>query len=217
LVDALQLEKAILVGHSLGCRVALQAAADRPSALSGIVLIEGSRLFPGPLSLAWRLTSALGKRQSPVMQAEEAFDSMFFDDSIQQERDRILRSFRETPASGIRRIAKAVAQWDALQLTNVLRRFPRDLPALAIQSTYHDHATIRHPLSSEATSTPWLDMLGRYIPSLQQSLIPGRGHFVMIEAAEEVATSIRRFAGPERRTSGRDSKSGGGLAGHRRT
>jgi len=41
LLRALDLSKAVLVGHSMGCRVVLQAARDAPGRVAGIVLVVG--------------------------------------------------------------------------------------------------------------------------------------------------------------------------------
>src|SRR5689334_22015438 len=42
LVEVLRLAPAVLVGHSMGCRIALEAARQRPGAAAGLVLIDGS-------------------------------------------------------------------------------------------------------------------------------------------------------------------------------
>jgi pimeloyl-ACP methyl ester carboxylesterase len=44
LLRALDLPPAVLVGHSMGARVGLQAAADAPQRAAGLVLVEGSRV-----------------------------------------------------------------------------------------------------------------------------------------------------------------------------
>ncbi|MEI6252125.1 MAG: alpha/beta fold hydrolase [Mycobacteriaceae bacterium] len=43
----LELRPAILVGHSMGCRVVLEASRVQPYAVSGLVLVDGSRIGEG--------------------------------------------------------------------------------------------------------------------------------------------------------------------------
>ena len=42
----------VIIGHSMGCRVVLQAAALQPDKVAGIVLIDGSRVGQGDPKLA---------------------------------------------------------------------------------------------------------------------------------------------------------------------
>src|SRR3954469_5773703 len=43
LINNLELKNTILVGHSMGCRVVLEAATPVPKKITGIVLVDGSR------------------------------------------------------------------------------------------------------------------------------------------------------------------------------
>ena len=43
LLSLLDLERSFLVGHSMGCRVVLEAARVAPERVGGLVLIDGSR------------------------------------------------------------------------------------------------------------------------------------------------------------------------------
>src|SRR6476659_8612182 len=42
----LDVPPAVLVGHSMGCRVAIEAALQAPHRVSGLVLIDGSQFAP---------------------------------------------------------------------------------------------------------------------------------------------------------------------------
>ena len=45
-MKALALPPTVLVGHSMGCRVVLEAALQAPAYMAGVVLIDGSQFAP---------------------------------------------------------------------------------------------------------------------------------------------------------------------------
>lgn len=49
-VDALDLDRIVLVGHSMGASIALEYAAQHPDRVAGLVLVDGARHREGDLA-----------------------------------------------------------------------------------------------------------------------------------------------------------------------
>ena len=194
LIDTLELGPTIVIGHSLGARVTIQAAADRPDHLLGIVLVDGSRLTKGNSVDQVASVEAARFGENPADYLDYRFRAMFFENADPAVRDRIILKAVTTPREAIKAIAGGTGRWDALGLETALRRIPTNLPALAIQSTYHDEKTERYPLQPGTTTTPWLDLLRSHMPQLKVKITPMCGHFNMLEAAGDVNDAIRGFA-----------------------
>src|SRR3954469_4279522 len=70
LLSLLNLEKSVLIGHSMGCRVVLEAARLAPERVAGLVLIDGSRSGTGDPDAAEHAARALIEKSGYAAFAE---------------------------------------------------------------------------------------------------------------------------------------------------
>jgi pimeloyl-ACP methyl ester carboxylesterase len=186
LVNNLELERCVLIGHSMGCRVVLEANRLIADKVAGVVLIEGSRLAdrdPDAAQAAAR--ASLDKVGYPAF-AENLFRQMFVTPSPTA--DAIVR--RAVSGSGEfgPDLWTRMARWDAGAMDAAFAAVRA--PLLVIQTTTRDANLKRTPLKAGETS-PWLD----YVRSkgARAEVIPGAGHFPQIEHPETVNRMLAEF------------------------
>jgi pimeloyl-ACP methyl ester carboxylesterase len=191
LVMNLGLEDCILVGHSMGCRVVLEAARLVPKKVAGLVLVDGSRNAAGDPEAAEKSARAtidnLGYRQF----AEALFRQMFFKPSAQADAI-VARAVKQSAQFGPE-LWPRVTRWDAGSMDAAFAALRA--PVLAIQSTSRNAQLQRTPLKPGDTS-PWLD----YVKSkgARVEIVPDTGHFTQLEAPETVNRLIAEFAAARR-------------------
>jgi pimeloyl-ACP methyl ester carboxylesterase len=66
------------------------------------------------------------------------------------------------------------------------------VPLMVIQSTYMGSTLKRESLQA-GQSSPWLDRVREYAPNARIEIVSGAGHFVHMEAAEQVNALIQNF------------------------
>jgi len=186
LVNNLELSKVFLVGHSMGCRVVLEAARLLPKRVAGVVLIDGSRnATSDPDAAESAARAAVAKVGYPAF-AESLFRQMFFKPSA--EADAIVaRAVRQSAAFGPV-LWPRVTRWDAGKMDAALAEVRA--PLLAIQSTTRSADLKRAPMKAGDTS-PWLDLLksrGAWV-----EIVPDTGHFTMLEEPESVNRILGEF------------------------
>jgi pimeloyl-ACP methyl ester carboxylesterase len=186
LVNNLELRDVVLVGHSMGCRVVLEAARLVPKRVSRLVLVDGSRIATGdPVAAEAAARSAVGNDYARF--AESLFRQMFFKPSA--EADAIVARAVKSSAAFGPELWPRMARWDASQADSAFAALKA--PVLAIQSTTRNAHLQRSPLKPGETS-PWLDYLRKF-PSIKTEIIPDTGHFTMIEQPETVNRLIEEF------------------------
>jgi pimeloyl-ACP methyl ester carboxylesterase len=187
----LELPPAILVGHSMGCRVVLEASRVQPDAVSGLVLVDGSRIGEGDRVVAERaMADELAGDGYPRF-VRQFFESMFVPSSDTALARAIVDRALSLPATVGRALMTDLAGWDAGEVESALDVV--GVPLLAIQSTTMDTARERVSLTP-GQSSPWIDLVRAHVPQAAVAILPGSGHFPQIELADEVTALITAFA-----------------------
>jgi pimeloyl-ACP methyl ester carboxylesterase len=188
LVNHLELNGCILIGHSMGTRVVLEANRLIPERVAGIVLIDGSRSGTGDPDAAETAAHATIEKTGYHAFAEHLFRQMFFKPS--PEADAIVaRALRQSAQFGPL-LWPSMARWDAAEMDAALAAVRA--PLLAIQSTTRDAQMRRSPLKA-GQSTPYLELIRGSVPGATIAVVPDTGHFTQIEAADEVNRLIGDF------------------------
>lgn len=186
LVNNLELSNAVLIGHSMGCRVVLEASRLVPKRVGGLVLVDGSRQGSGDPARAEALTRSAIVAAGYAQFSENVFRQMFLEWSALAE-EIFARVKRMPPETGIS-LWTDMVRWDATQLDAALEAVR--VPLLAIQSTWITPERKRLPLKAGDTS-PWLELLRANDARVE--IVPGVGHFTMLEAPHEVNRLIAEF------------------------
>ena len=187
LVNNLELSGCILVGHSMGCRVVLEANRLIPDRVAGIVLVDGSRNATADPQAAESAARATVEKLGYAAFAETLFRQMFFKPSAQAAAI-VARAVKQSVAFGPE-LWPRVTRWDAGEMDAAFAAVRA--PVLAIQSTTRDAQLRRAPLKAGDTS-PWVDFLKS--KGAKVAIVPDVGHFTQLEAPAEVNRLIAEFA-----------------------
>jgi len=182
---------AILVGHSMGCRVVLEACRDEPAVASGLVLIDGSRIGKGDPAAAERTMAAelTGDGYAPFMRS--FFGAMFVPSGDPAMIQAIYQRGISLPAPIGRALIANFVGWDAGEVEAALDCVT--VPVLAIQATTMDTARERVSLQP-GQSSPWLDLVRTHVPQAEIVTLLAAGHFPQIERSDEITAMIAGFA-----------------------
>jgi pimeloyl-ACP methyl ester carboxylesterase len=126
LINNLELSKPLLIGHSMGCRVVLEANRLMPARIGGIVLVDGSRFGTGDPAAAEAAAQAQIAQTGYTAWATELFRQMFLEQTPATER-LVQRAVRQSAEIGGSLWPRS-ARWDAGTLEPALAavRAPRN-------------------------------------------------------------------------------------------
>jgi pimeloyl-ACP methyl ester carboxylesterase len=183
---------AVLVGHSMGCRVVLEAYRRARERVARLVLVDASRLGSGdPDEAAEAMRAAIDFVGFPAF-AEALFAQMFLRPSPTAARI-VERAKRLPPAVGAALFASMV-RWDAARMDEALGAVR--VPLMVIQSTTMGPDRKRVALRAGET-TPWLELVRSRVPHARVETLAGVGHFPQIEAAARVNALLDGFLGSD--------------------
>jgi len=183
-------ERVVLIGHSLGVDVILEAWRQSPGGIAGFVLIEGGLVASGDADAA---VSALREKIDAIgLQTflTASFSQMFVPSSDAQLRSRVMQRLTRLDPRFAKEIVLSKVHWDASEAARVLATV--DTPVLVLQSTYFD-ATFQRSSLTPGMTTPWTELVTQQVRDSQLRTVPGVGHFPQIESPHVVNDLILRF------------------------
>jgi len=172
LLDGKDLKGAVLIGHSMGCRVVLQAFLNAPERVSAIALVDGSYRGKNP---------DLAVIENYPDFARKLFGEMFLSPSPLGAA--LIERAMRFPASIGSKLYPDIGRWDAANMEQALAAVK--VPLLLIQTT-NVSADGRRVALKTGETTPWLDLARRLAPQAQIEIIPGVGHFPQLETPDQV-------------------------------
>lgn len=181
----------ILIGHSMGCRVILQAYGDSPEGITGLIFVDGSLAAGQGDEAAAEMAAAKIKAMGVEAFLEYSFAQMFIPTSSPALRDRIVTRAKCWDPRLTAMLLIDTIRWDARNTTKSLTDVK--IPVMMLQSSHVDETFARRSLLP-GMSTPWTELVTRLIPRAKLLIIEGAGHFPHIEAAPAVNAGIERFA-----------------------
>lgn len=189
LVEALDLTPAVVVGHSMGCRVALEVAARLPRRVRALILVDGSRLGEAG-STAWKARADTLAEVGYEKFVSAAFGQMFGADFDKAQARAIMDRAAARPADICGPLFVDIGRYDTEHLDRMLDAVR--VPMLAIQTTVTRANGRRESLAVGAT-TPYLDLLRARVKGVEIEIVPGIGHFPTLERPAETNAIMERF------------------------
>jgi len=183
----LALPPAVVVGHSMGCRVAIEAALQAPAQTLGLILVDGSQF-------AAAMEPVLMGRFA-VPDGYETFANFLFNDMF------TAKSIPAVVAAVVERAHRLPRATGMKMLTDMLRydvgRLTASLgcvraPVMALQTTFSNERRERTTMRRGQT-TPYLEMLRATVPSVRVEIIEDTGHFPQLDESAQTNALIDSF------------------------
>jgi pimeloyl-ACP methyl ester carboxylesterase len=190
LLNQLQLQRTILIGHSMGTRVIAVAATLVP--VSGLIFVDGSRGASSQEQLSRVL--AIRDSQDFAAYAKNLFEPMFTAAVDPAVRQRIVKRAMDMDADWAMTLHAKVASFDLHDLPQILGSV--NAPMLVIQCTTRGEAGQRASLQSSDVGTAYTDFVASHFRDdiSRVEIIPDTSHFPQFEAADALSKAITGFS-----------------------
>jgi pimeloyl-ACP methyl ester carboxylesterase len=176
-IKALNLQRYVLVGHSMGGKVAQLMASRRPGGLVGLVLVAPSP--PAPMAIPEEARAAMADAYDSRETVEATIDNVLTAKALSpQDREQVI-------ADSLRGAILAKQAWPhvASQEDITAQVGAINVPALVIAGELD---------GVDSPATLQAELLSR-LPHAVMHVLPGTGHLSMLESVDELLPLIERF------------------------
>ena len=185
----------VIIGHSMGCRIALEVYSQRPRNTSGIVLLDGS----------WYRSNAKVDEQVEINIDEErmvilqSLGTMFGPISPTEFKQQVTNHLQKIDLVYANQLSRNYVAWDGQRMESALRMVQEskydgdELPmVLVVQAT--DGRGARRRCLKKGEETSWMRLVRERVGKTYRGLIvEDSGHWPHIDKPVEVAQAIKDF------------------------
>lgn len=189
LLKSLKLAPAVIFGHSMGCRIAMEAALRAPEHACAVMLVDGSRLGEKG-STAYLARAKAIESMGYAAFVRSAFAQMFAPSYDKAKAEVIIKRAVDRDPTIAGPLFADIGRYDAEHMDQTLSSLK--VPLGAIQTTYTNAEGKRVSMKAGET-TPYLDMIRRLVPDAKIDVIADTGHFPQLEKVAETNAIIERF------------------------
>jgi pimeloyl-ACP methyl ester carboxylesterase len=200
LIDELSLSNVVLLGHSMGMRLALetwqQAQAAGIANIKALCFLDGSHYKLRKSLFAFDPGNSRSKSLSPEQKAEqmcEAFRRMFSIKTPTDFQEKAVAHVKSIDLAYNEEMRKSFIMYDYKYLDEAMTSVGKaGIPALSLQATSVDEQNHRRPLEKGEWS-PFMDHIKQHIPQAQQVVVEDSMHFPHVDQPAIVARKLEDF------------------------
>ena len=184
---ALDLRPAMLIGHSMGCRIVVEAALQAPDHVAAVVLVDGSQFAP---DMGAVLQENFALPDGYAKMTDSIFRQMFTARSDRAVAGAVIARARRLPRPIGEKMLADMQRYDVHRLAASLGCLR--VPVLVVQCTYSNEKRERQTMRA-GQETPYLAMVRANVPSARVEIIPDTGHFPQLDEAAATNALIEGF------------------------
>jgi pimeloyl-ACP methyl ester carboxylesterase len=186
-MQSLALPQTVLVGHSMGCRVVVEAALQAPAHMAGVVLIDGSQFVPAMEAM---LKETFAEPNGFETLTHRWFQEMFTTKSAAAVVASVVDRAASLPRSIGEKLLMDMVRYDGSRLASSIADLR--IPVMVIQTTYSNEKRERRSMTKGQTS-PYLEMVRAAIPTARIEIIEDTGHFLQIDESGQTNALLDGF------------------------
>ena len=189
--DARMVGAPILVGHSMGARIAIELAANYENRVTNLFLLDGSNLPENPKKAVSNLAKKI-EQLGKIGWAKKTVKSMMVANLGENQKYNIEQRAAQYPTNVLKAYYYAMSEWDCNKFLMSADRL--SCPVSILQSTTLDEHEVRQSVTTQSSSI-WLNELRSRVPQSIITLVPNTGHFIMLEQPQLIAEQLLECIG----------------------